>query len=42
MKYIFTFERKSPSEETIHIIKQIAYTYKAMKANGNQGVICLN
>lgn len=42
MKYFFTLEKKSPSEETINIIKQIAYTYRAIKTNGNVEMICLN
>lgn len=42
MKYIFTFEKKSPSVETINIIKQIAYTYRAISINGNAKMICLN
>lgn len=42
MKYFFTLEKKSPSKETINIIKQIAYTYSAIKINGNAEMIYLN
>lgn len=42
MKHFFTSEEMRPSERTIQIIKQIAYTYRAMKMNGKYEVYCLN
>ena len=42
MKHIFTSEEIRPSERTIKIIKQIAYTYRAIKMNGKYEVFCLN
>ncbi len=42
MKY-FTQEKLNPSERTLEIIKQIAYTYRVMKlADGTQMPYCLN
>lgn len=41
MKY-FTLEETKPSQNTINIIKQIAYTYRVMKFNGQNEVYCLN
>lgn len=41
MKY-FTFEEKKPSNKTLNIIKQIAYTYRVMKFNEQNEAYCLN
>lgn len=38
----FTLEEKKPSQKTLNIIKQIAYTYRVIKMNGNNEVYCLN
>lgn len=35
---IFTYEEMNPSEKTINLIKQIAYTYRVAK----QQIYCLN
>jgi len=35
---IFTYEEMTPSEKTIKLIKQIAYTYRVVK----QQAYCLN
>jgi len=32
----------NPSEKTLKLIKQIAYTYKAIKMNGKNDVFCLS
>lgn len=42
MKHLFTYEEMRPSERTIRIIKQIAYTYRTIKMNGKYEVFCLN
>ena len=42
MKHIFTSEEMRPSKRTINIIKQIAYTYRAMQINGKMEVFCPN
>ena len=41
MEY-FTQEDLKPSEKTIWIIKQIAYTYRVLKTNGRIEPYCLN
>lgn len=42
MKY-FTQETLNPSERTLEIIKQIAYTYRVIKlTDGTQMPYCLN
>ena len=41
MKY-FTQNETSPSEKTLQIIRQIAYTYRVIKVNGKNEVFCLN
>lgn len=41
MKY-FTQEEKRPSNKTLSIIRQIAYTYRVIKLNGQNEVYCLN
>ncbi len=38
----FTQEEKKPSSKTLNIIRQIAYTYRAIKMNGQSEVYCLN
>lgn len=35
-------EDMNPSEKTINFIKQIAYSYRAIKINGKTEVYCLN
>ena len=32
----------TPSEKTLQIIRQIAYTYRVIKVNGKNEVFCLN
>ncbi|WP_262503302.1 hypothetical protein [Prevotella intermedia] len=39
---IFTKEEMKPSEKTLNIIRQIAYTYRAMKVNDKLETYCLN
>lgn len=41
MKY-FTQEDLNPSEKTLSIIRQIAYTYRVMTMNGKTETYCLN
>ncbi len=41
MKY-FTPEDMKPSEQTLNLIRQIAYTYKVFKNSGKPQVYCLN
>ena len=41
MEY-FTPEELNPSEMTLRIIRQIAYTYRVMKMNGKDVSYCLN
>ena len=41
MKY-FTQKEAKPSEKTLNIIRQIAYTYRVITVNGKQEVFCLN
>lgn len=38
----FTQEENKPSNSTLNIIRQIAYTYRVMKMNGQNEVYCLN
>lgn len=38
----FIQEEKKPSGKTLSIIRQIAYTYRVMKLNGQNEVYCLN
>lgn len=38
----FTQEELTPSEKTLSIIRQIAYTYRVIKVNGQKKVYCLN
>ncbi len=41
MKY-FTPKEVKPSEKTLDIIRQIAYTYRAMKGTGKAMPCCMN
>lgn len=41
MKY-FTPEDIKPSEQTLNIIRQIAYTYRVVKTTGKVDACCLN
>ena len=41
MKY-FTQKEAQPSENTLNIIRQIAYTYRVITVNGKKEVFCLN
>jgi len=38
----FTSEEITPSEKTLNIIRQIAYSYRTIKVNGTTQVLCLN
>lgn len=38
----FTPEELTPSEKTLLLIRQIAYTYRTININGEQDVFCLN
>jgi len=38
----FTQEDLKPSEQTLNIIRQVAYTYRVMKINGRYEAYCLN
>lgn len=38
----FTPEDIKPSEQTLNIIRQIAYTYRVVKATGKVSKYCLN
>lgn len=42
MKHLFTSEKLRPSDKTIYFIKQIAYTYNAIKKSGNKQAYCLS
>ena len=39
---IFTPEEIKPSEKTLAIIRQLAYTYRVIKINGRKQSFCLN
>ena len=41
MQY-FTLEETKPSETTLNIIRQIAYTYRVLKMDGKTLPYCLN
>ena len=41
MKF-FTSEEAKPSEKTLNLIRQIAYTYRVININGKYEVFCLN
>lgn len=38
----FTPEEMRPSEQTLKLIRQIAYTYRVFKNSGKPQVFCLN
>jgi hypothetical protein len=38
----FTSDKLQPSEKTLNIIRQIAYTYRTMKLRGKVVNYCLN
>lgn len=38
----FTPEDLKPSERTLNIIRQIAYTYRVIRINGRNEAYCLN
>lgn len=38
----FTSSEQNPSEKTLDIIRQIAYTYRVMKINGSYKSYCLS
>ena len=38
----FTPKEVRPSEKTLKMIRQIAYTYRAIKMNGKNEAFCLN
>ena len=42
MKQYSTSDEMRPSRKTINMIKQIAYTYRAIKMNGRYEAFCLN
>lgn len=43
MKHIFTSEELRPSAKTIYFIKQLAYTYRALKMNTSYDkAYCIN
>ena len=42
MKQYSTSDEMRPSRKTINMIKQIAYTYRAIKMNGHYETFCLN
>ncbi|GAB6982201.1 hypothetical protein [Prevotella dentasini] len=42
MMQLFTPEELNPSEKTLRLIRQIAYTYRAIQINGKTETYCLN
>lgn len=42
MRKFFTLETASPSEKTLNIIRQIAYTCRSIKINGKYEMVCIN
>lgn len=43
MKHLFVAGKvMRPSQQTINLIKQIAYTYRVVQINGRNEVFCLN
>lgn len=38
----FTPEEFQPSEQTLHLIRQIAYTFQAAKVNRRNDNLCIN
>lgn len=39
---LFTPEELQPSEQTLNLIRQIAYTYRVININNKQESLCLN
>ncbi len=42
MMQLFTSEELTPSEKTLRLIRQIAYTYRTINVNGKMKSYCLN
>ncbi|MDD6854439.1 MULTISPECIES: hypothetical protein [Prevotella] len=42
MIHNFTNEDFNPSERTLNLIRQIAYTYRTVEINGRKEAYCLN
>ena len=42
MVRIFISEELKPSEKTLNLIRQIAYSYRVIKINGKKQTFCLN
>ena len=42
MVRIFTSDELKPSEKTLNLIRQIAYSYRVIKINGKMQTFCLN
>ena len=42
MVRLFTSEELKPSEKTLHIIRQIAYSYRIIKIDGKMRSLYLN
>ena len=38
----FTHDDLNPSEKTLRLIRQIAYTYRLLRLGGENRVFCLN
>lgn len=38
----FTQEELKPSERTLNIIRQLAYTYRVINVNGHKEVYCMS
>lgn len=39
---LFTLEESQPSQKTLNMIRQIAYTYRVIQVNGKNEAYCLN
>lgn len=42
MNKVMTVEELKPSEKTLTVIRQVAYTYKEMRRNSRSGKLCLS
>lgn len=42
MKHFTSKEENQPSEKTLNLIRQIAYTYRTIYINGKTETFCLN
>ncbi len=42
MNYYITPEEIKPSEKTLNIIRQVAYTYRVIEIDGHNEYYCLN